>query len=386
MKSKLQSLIAEGKTSAVIDELISLTKKDSELHNQVIQISARLEEIEKQNRLGITDNSFLNTERNKINNALISIIDRLYKAKSTEGISSYSAPNSVPQKRWMKIGGAFVVAITLIAGIVQITGYSIKDFIVNKENPNTLINSNQAIISGEKQQMKQKSKTLVFFDYSMSQDDSSAINIVSNCAKELINKSLNSELYFYPIGEEYNPEIYHRNPIDTMTLDTKIKCDADIEFLKSKITQFYEISKTDERRLSTCLISTLKYAYEVFSSEKKKGNNDSYQILILSDMKEYCVDKRNKPRHYDLFSRIKNRKDIDIKYYEQDLNFNLAELGVNISIISIPPSQTNYFITSVDDEKKIRNFWNQIFEKIGYNYNNYSLITYSNQLPEKLIK
>jgi regulator of replication initiation timing len=77
MKQHLRSLLANGNTRQVIDQLLQATQQLPDLHNEVVQISARFAQMERQNRLGTEAHDTLTIERNKINAALLEIIGQL---------------------------------------------------------------------------------------------------------------------------------------------------------------------------------------------------------------------------------------------------------------------------------------------------------------------
>ena len=124
MKQTLQNLLAEGKTKQVIDQLRQVTQKDTDLHDEVLQLSARFEEIERQNRMGLSDSANISLERNRINNALLSVVNRL---------DGTSTPSVLPSKKWLKMGVGMVAAVGIIASIAQISGYSLRDMFSKKE-------------------------------------------------------------------------------------------------------------------------------------------------------------------------------------------------------------------------------------------------------------
>jgi Effector-associated domain 11 len=124
MKQTLQNLLAEGKTKQVIDLLREVTKQDTDLHGEVLQLSARFEEMERQNRLNISETANINLERNRINNALLSVVNRL---------DDTSTPSVLTSKKWLKIGAGLVALIGIIASIAQISGYSLRDWLPKKE-------------------------------------------------------------------------------------------------------------------------------------------------------------------------------------------------------------------------------------------------------------
>jgi hypothetical protein len=84
MKQTLRNLIAEGKTAKMLINLRKITLTDDNLKNEVSLIAARFSELERQNRLGFTDPSVSVLELNKINYALLDIIDQL-KDNDTDG-------------------------------------------------------------------------------------------------------------------------------------------------------------------------------------------------------------------------------------------------------------------------------------------------------------
>ncbi len=84
MKQILRNLIAESKTKEVIAELRRLTTSDRDLNNEINIMAARFTKYKTQYHLGLEDTTPLNIELNKINNALLDIIDRL----DTEGGAS----------------------------------------------------------------------------------------------------------------------------------------------------------------------------------------------------------------------------------------------------------------------------------------------------------
>jgi hypothetical protein len=97
MKQTLRNLIAEGKTKQAIAQLRQLTKNDADLNAEVVQLSARFSAYEHQKRMATEDPSVLSIELNKINNALLSVIERLEgdveRSGNLQGFSNVNAPN-----------------------------------------------------------------------------------------------------------------------------------------------------------------------------------------------------------------------------------------------------------------------------------------------------
>ena len=82
MKQTLQNLLADGKTKQALDQLRQLHIADTDLNAEVVQVSARFAQYERQQRMGVEDPSVLGIELRKINSALLSVIDRLDDATS----------------------------------------------------------------------------------------------------------------------------------------------------------------------------------------------------------------------------------------------------------------------------------------------------------------
>lgn len=58
MKQTLQNLLAEGKTAKIIQSLLAITKsQDTNLYQEVLQLSARFAEYERQKRLGLAEDA-----------------------------------------------------------------------------------------------------------------------------------------------------------------------------------------------------------------------------------------------------------------------------------------------------------------------------------------
>ena len=55
IKKKLRSLLADGKINQVLAELRNLTANDSDLYNEVLQVSAQFAENDRQRRLNIAN-------------------------------------------------------------------------------------------------------------------------------------------------------------------------------------------------------------------------------------------------------------------------------------------------------------------------------------------
>ena len=90
MKQNLENILAEGKTARAIQSLLEITKsQDADLYKEMLQISARFAGYERQKRLNLADDTPLSIEHNKINAALVYIVDKL----PDEAMSSKTTPS-----------------------------------------------------------------------------------------------------------------------------------------------------------------------------------------------------------------------------------------------------------------------------------------------------
>jgi len=123
-RQPLRQLFTDGKTGQVIERLLLMTFGDRDQHNEVLQLSAQFAELERQTRLNITDPKLLSVERNRINGALLAIMDRFPE-------------NRHPLKRlWnLKKISIWLSIFVTIAGII---GYTLRDIFKKTELPITL--------------------------------------------------------------------------------------------------------------------------------------------------------------------------------------------------------------------------------------------------------
>jgi len=82
IKEHLRQKLAQGETKKVIVELLSITKHDIDLYNDVIAISARHEKWLKEKHSNIESRQELEIENNKINISILAIINRLEVPKN----------------------------------------------------------------------------------------------------------------------------------------------------------------------------------------------------------------------------------------------------------------------------------------------------------------
>lgn len=80
LKTELKNLLRKEKTEEVIERLLDLSEgEDEELNNKVMLLSARFTRINNQEHKNVISNDEAGIERNKINEALVRLIDELGK-------------------------------------------------------------------------------------------------------------------------------------------------------------------------------------------------------------------------------------------------------------------------------------------------------------------
>ncbi len=77
MKQTLRNLMADGKTARALDKLRQLNLNDDDLNTQITLLSARFKKNESQKNNGVIDERDFNLELNRINIALLAVIDQL---------------------------------------------------------------------------------------------------------------------------------------------------------------------------------------------------------------------------------------------------------------------------------------------------------------------
>ncbi|MFN7120179.1 MAG: hypothetical protein ACK4TA_25540 [Saprospiraceae bacterium] len=120
-RKALKDLISKGKIKAALEQLIILTQHNADLHNEVIHLKARWTEHQRQKRLHTTDNNDLNREAARIQITLLEIIDHI-----SEEVTAH--PRLMP---W-QMGVILVTLVGVLAGVAEISGFSIRDFFRNE--------------------------------------------------------------------------------------------------------------------------------------------------------------------------------------------------------------------------------------------------------------
>ena len=101
----LQKLIADGKTAQALALLRQQNLSDSDLNAQINLLSARFATNQKQKNMGLANDSDLQTELNKINMALLDIINRLDNIESISGSKVALQPHINQGFSWTKWTG-----------------------------------------------------------------------------------------------------------------------------------------------------------------------------------------------------------------------------------------------------------------------------------------
>jgi len=127
-KKKIQNLIAEARTEEALVQLRSFNYSDRDLRNQINLLSARFTKNKKQRLLGITDDRELNVELNKINAALLEVVEGLENATETWRSGNTPQTPTNPGFSWTKWTGLNDVKswIALLAGLAAILTFYFK--------------------------------------------------------------------------------------------------------------------------------------------------------------------------------------------------------------------------------------------------------------------
>lgn len=133
MKKTLQNLITQGKAKAVLQKLLAYAEqsKDEDLKEEVLIQAARFEQYQLGKRRGITTAEEQKIGIAQINQALLQLIDQLPEEATLE--------EEAKQRPWWQWVLAASVIIGILAGLAEITGYSLRDlFGSSMEGGNTV--------------------------------------------------------------------------------------------------------------------------------------------------------------------------------------------------------------------------------------------------------
>ncbi len=115
----MQKLIADGKTRQAIQALRSVSSQDEDWVNKVRMQSSRFETLENQKHEGTLTPAEYTLEKNKIDRALLHLIEQM-------PADARVAPG--PGRSGAKRRNLIIAAITFLAAVATITGYTLKDF------------------------------------------------------------------------------------------------------------------------------------------------------------------------------------------------------------------------------------------------------------------
>ena len=118
MNNQLRAAIAQGKTKQVIAKLLTLTTSDPDLHNQVLHLSARFAQYEKQKLGNLEDSSVLGIELNRINHSTLAIIEELQVDDSPLTNSPYFS-----KQKLIWWGSGLIALITILANLATILDF-----------------------------------------------------------------------------------------------------------------------------------------------------------------------------------------------------------------------------------------------------------------------
>lgn len=163
----LRGLIARDELPAALGMLRELLAHSPKL-DEAIHQAGRFEQVRQQIRLGTVSQSEAALAQNQIRAALLDFVRELeaqgetppHRAEMERAISIVKSKNAVvgstisakgdlhvgdkitvqssaatPKSGWIKTGAAIVLAISILAGIAQISGYSLKELFDPKEEP-----------------------------------------------------------------------------------------------------------------------------------------------------------------------------------------------------------------------------------------------------------
>jgi len=134
MKNALFQLLAAGKTDQALSALQNAADLDKDEQNMIRMLAARYAENERGLHTGTIAQELYNLERNRINAGVLAVVERL---EGESKIHTTQTHNKSKKNHWAKIGGVIVVAIGLLAGIAEISGFSLRDLFGKKEVPET---------------------------------------------------------------------------------------------------------------------------------------------------------------------------------------------------------------------------------------------------------
>ena len=237
-------------------------------------------------------------------------------------------------------------------------------------------------------------RTLVYADFSNSQDKKSVIVLAEKVVEIFKNQPTKYNTYFVvkAITKDKSEQEIFSNSFDKINtskhLDKnhyKIEVDNIAKILEDTILKFYEeISKGNPLYTESCICNSLDNSYEIFS-----GIDTSIcktQVIFISDMVEECDKKSSNLKQNFYMHRkksVKELKKLVIDNYTPRHKLSEYIKPENLFFIYNKSSEAN---TSdeylIDDE--IENIWAEILLKHGYrNYLN--SFNFTSHIPNRLL-
>lgn len=135
-KKILLDRIAQDDLPKALKELMFLADKykDDQVRNDATFQSGRLKALEKQKINGILSHEEEHLQSAKIREALLQIIQDLPDDWTLDGSDNiFASVGTSAQRNWKKYTVSFAAIVAVLAGIAELSGYSIRDFFKEKE-------------------------------------------------------------------------------------------------------------------------------------------------------------------------------------------------------------------------------------------------------------
>lgn len=135
-KQILLDWLAQDHLKKVLQGLFSLadTYQDEQLRNSATFQSSRLKALENQWLTGTISQEENNLQAARIREALVSLINDLPDDWALEGVGSAPVYFAASSKRhWKKYLAYFATAVAVLAGVAELSGYSVRDLFKQKE-------------------------------------------------------------------------------------------------------------------------------------------------------------------------------------------------------------------------------------------------------------
>ncbi len=143
----LKKLVAQDKTQAALVELtkIAIEKKDKGLENECHLLTSRVEKLKQDQRKGLLTPAEVQKESNSIKDSILQLIDELNEPSQDKHAAQENGHLFKGKKMsWKRLFGGLAALIAVGAGIAEISGYSIRDWLDHtKQNQVQVIDEHQ---------------------------------------------------------------------------------------------------------------------------------------------------------------------------------------------------------------------------------------------------